>query len=242
MTREEIDKYVSTKNNWNSATKYTAKAKLYTLVDIGFVPNRCFNYLDTRGYSRYSIKTYFIIAGQLDSRFNQFLKDNAALFKNAYQEKTSVISKDTVIRILVEAAEKSPFLHNLIYLMAFGGLRLSEAQSAKYGSIKENGLEIIGKGRKFRTVPVNTKKFLGSLNPSPETCIAGIVNPRPLLSRYNITPHDLRAFYITHVLRNKILDLDEVQKIVGHSSLSTTQKYIRFDLKAASQKLKEAGL
>lgn len=243
MTREQIDDYIKDKTNWSNSTKLTVRSKLYTLSDLGFEPARCFAYLDSRNYSRYAIKTYFILAGQVKSEFSRFLKDNASLFRNAYQDKTDVISHKQLMHLLAEATEISSHTYNLLYLMAFCGLRLSEAQSVKYGDIKEGSyLELLGKGRKFRQIPINTDKLFSPTTPSPEAFIAGPVNPRRLLSRYNITPHSLRAFYITNMVRSKILDMDEVQKVVGHSSLLTTQRYLRTSINDMVAKVKESGI
>jgi len=244
MNREIINDYILQKRNWSDLTKSTARAKLNTLCDIGFIPDKCYTYLNNRDYSRYTIKSYFVIAAGLDVQFSDFLRENSNLFRNAYQSKTDVVKTGTVARILAEATEIDSLTYNLLYLMAFCGLRLSEAESVKWSDVKDQTiLTVIGKGEKYREVPVNQSKLVSPTTPSPEAAIAGKgCKARKLLSRHNLTPHSLRAFYITNCVRSGIFDLDEVQKAVGHSSLMTTQRYLRTDINSMVEKFLRSGL
>ena len=141
-----------------------------------------------------------------------------------------------------------------ILLLLYGcGLRISEALQLNGGDISpeliKNGiLKILGKGRKERLVPV-LKKVSDSIYDYVDSCPFEITEETPLFlgKRGNrlsarivqrlmkkirelldfestITPHSLRHSFATHILENGG-DLRTIQELLGHSSLSTTQRY-----------------
>lgn len=129
------------------------------------------------------------------------------------------------------------------------GLRVSELTGLDVRGLDlEQGLvRVAGKGRKERIVPVGSKActalrdYLDARgNPAQEAPLflnhrGGRLTPRSVernLKRQllqgglikNATPHSLRHSFATHLLDGGA-DLRAIQELLGHASLSTTQRY-----------------
>jgi integrase/recombinase XerC len=129
------------------------------------------------------------------------------------------------------------------------GLRVSELTGLNVGSIDliEGLARVVGKGRKERIVPIGRKakealrRYLEFREaPAGEEALflnyrGGRLTPRSVernLKRQLIkagilkgaTPHALRHSFATHLLDGGA-DLRVIQELLGHASLSTTQKY-----------------
>ncbi len=141
-----------------------------------------------------------------------------------------------------------------LYLLMYGcGLRIAEALSLNVGDIPLNGdaFVIRGKGNKERLVPllpivkraiVSYIKILGKHDENSPLFVGargerinpGVVqrNVRTIRRYLNlpdtVTPHALRHSFATHLLQGGG-DLRTVQELLGHSSLSATQRYTEVD-------------
>jgi len=142
-----------------------------------------------------------------------------------------------------------------LFTLLYGcGLRISEALALNRGDLPAGAatLRVLGKGSKERQVPVlaavhtalaaylgacpfaggrDTPLFLGAkgdrLNPS--VARKQMQTLRSLLGLPDsATPHALRHSFATHLL-GQGADLRAIQELLGHASLSTTQRYTDVD-------------
>jgi len=164
------------------------------------------------------------------------------------------LSEKDAARAIAEAGqEEEPWIAArnaaLLTLLYGTGLRISEALSLKHGDAPlGETLVIVGKGNKERSVPViaavreAVDRYAGVCPFEPGRTGALFVSRRgrpmspreaqALMQRLrgrlglapSATPHALRHSFATHVLQNGG-DLRAVQELLGHASLSTTQKY-----------------
>ncbi len=151
-------------------------------------------------------------------------------------------------------------LRCLLELLYASGLRVSELTGLDLTDIltQERVLRVMGKGRKERWVPYHEaaaqalesylearRAFLAErgLPPSPalflnqrgtrltptsvRTFLARALDQAAV--RAKVSPHALRHSFATHLL-SRGMDLRAIQELLGHASLSTTQRYTHLDL------------
>ncbi len=140
----------------------------------------------------------------------------------------------------------------MIALLYVTGVRREELANIKLGDIdlRQGLIRVIGKGNKERVVPVgettlgDLREYLRKreefaadkasdatalfLNRDGHAIAARSVNRRVKLfgrgEGMDFTPHTLRHSFATHLMENGA-DLMLIKEILGHASLSTTQKY-----------------
>lgn len=149
--------------------------------------------------------------------------------------------------------------HALAMLLYGCGLRVSEALALTLSDITlaSDSLRILGKGKKERQVPllpIIRQAIVAYLAQSPYHA-AKFARPesfpvfvglrgRPLQAAVfqrrvqhlrrayglpeSLTPHALRHAFATHLLSNGA-ELRDIQELLGHESLSTTQRYTHVD-------------
>ena len=164
------------------------------------------------------------------------------------------VSENQIIKVInILKCEKNKFLQlrntALIYMLWGCGLRVSELLSLNNKQINDNYIIIFGKGKKERIVPLlpeikitewiewkhknfnydNDALFISRLGKrlSPRYVQKLIEKLRLQLDLdKNFTPHALRHSFATQLLMNGV-DLRTLQMMLGHSSLSTTQHYLK---------------
>lgn len=137
----------------------------------------------------------------------------------------------------------------LLELLYSSGLRVSELTGLNIGDIDYTAgmVRVLGKGNKERIVPVGSKAlsaisrylaqrdqpgesaplFLGARGAriNRRTVAALVQHWSTLVSTFrSVTPHTLRHTFATHLMEQGA-DLRSIQDLLGHASLSTTQKY-----------------
>ncbi len=140
----------------------------------------------------------------------------------------------------------------LLMLLYGAGLRISEALSLTCDALNNELLTITGKSNKQRVVPL-LPNIRAALQQYLDDCPYAAEPKRPLfvntrgtaLSQTHLqrttrqlrtafglpqtaTPHALRHSFATHILAHGG-DLRTIQELLGHASLSTTQRYTAVD-------------
>ncbi|WP_005031759.1 tyrosine recombinase XerC [Holophaga foetida] len=161
-------------------------------------------------------------------------------------------------------------LRCLLELLYASGLRVSELTGLDLHDLllEQRTLRVWGKGSKERLVPFHQEAeeilrtylgfrgaflaekglppsqalFLnqrgGRLTPtSVRTFLAQVLEHAAL--RAKISPHALRHSFATHLL-NRGMDLRAIQELLGHASLSTTQRYTHLDLEQLAKTYEKA--
>jgi site-specific recombinase XerD len=133
-----------------------------------------------------------------------------------------------------------------ILLMLYSGLRISEAAALLWRDVDLDAAELVvrdGKGGKDRVVPIH-EKLLGELRvvaseSRQSWAVAGKADGSPLTSKsmahlferwlsklgIHITAHQLRHSFATELL-NGGANLRDIQELLGHADLATTQRYL----------------
>ena len=143
----------------------------------------------------------------------------------------------------------------LMTLLYGCGLRINEALSLNIRDLPRDGyLRVLGKGRKERQVPV-LDIVTSTIEAYRASCPFGETPDRPIFLGLRgkrlqqgiaqkdmrdmrrmlglpetATPHALRHSFATHLLQNGA-NLREIQELLGHASLSTTQRYTEINAK-----------
>ncbi|MBW4054129.1 MAG: tyrosine recombinase XerC [Proteobacteria bacterium] len=155
----------------------------------------------------------------------------------------------TLMEAPADEQKNGPRDRAILELLYSSGLRVSELTGLNIGELDVTGglVRVTGKGGKERIVPVGSRAlealqvYLGQRGDAAATgalflntrggrinrrSVARIVDAHvmKIAAFKRISPHTLRHTFATHMLEGGA-DLRAIQELLGHSSLSTTQKY-----------------
>jgi integrase/recombinase XerC len=136
-------------------------------------------------------------------------------------------------------------------LLYASGIRISELCALNIGDVDLDAriVRVMGKGRKERLVPfhdkcqealvkwiaqrpVATALFVGDRGARINARVVRLILAQvgqQLGIRGSVHPHQLRHAFATHLLESGA-DLRAIQEMLGHASISTTQRYTHVDL------------
>jgi integrase/recombinase XerC len=167
----------------------------------------------------------------------------------------TTLTVDEAFRLMESPEEKSRLRDRAILEFLYSsGIRVGELVGLNVNHLDlELGIvKVMGKGRKERIVPVGMKAIealktyleeRGNLDGEEPLFVnlrGGRLTARSigrLVKKYSrqsgisrkVSPHSLRHTFATHLL-DAGADIREIQEMLGHASLSTTQRYIHLSL------------
>jgi integrase/recombinase XerC len=172
----------------------------------------------------------------------------------------SVEDVDTLLESTAGSDDASLRDRALLEVIYSCGLRASECVGMDWIDVNQElgVVRVMGKGNKERIVPVGSRAldalaryrhgwtrkrsdvdavFVNWSGSRLSSRSAGRVLDRRLLESglsARVGPHSLRHSFATHLLESGA-DLRSIQEMLGHASLSTTQKYTHLDMKHLSE-------
>lgn len=245
MLDQMIKDYVDSQVTWTPLTRYVVLKNLIKLSKLVIFGNmsgdELYVKLKKRELNQYTIKQYMILLSNFEkeviktNKIEQFLEKKSHAFRNAYQTKTKRLTDEVFAEMLEKAPNK--FVYNALILMGKAGLRRAEVHKALWSHFEGNNCLVVkGKGGKIRNIPLSksTLKEHGFKEITGELSDAFIYR---FTSRFGFSPHDLRAYFATKTANIPGLNLNDVASVLGHSSVTTTQRYVRADYDKISKAL-----
>ena len=233
----------------------------------GWFFQRIKNNLSQRSNARAlsSIKSFFtfLIKKRL-IKSSVILFINGPKFRNSLPRPLTKNQVNEIFRFVKYEKTKWILIRNLsvIILMWGYGLRIGEVLNLRKKDLSLSGIRIKGKGGKIRVIPM-LEKFIIFIRTLEKECPfvlesdqfffrgkrGGTLQPtiiqklirdirKTLCFSENVTPHSLRHTFASELLEN-FTDLRTIQELLGHSSLSTTQRYTAVSTKRIQNMLEK---
>ena len=190
---------------------------------------------ETRKGMRSSFRSFFAWT----TRSGRTTEDPALALEPIYVPmQVGRIAPDALVKealVLATLPEKA-----MILLGRYAALRLAEITTLHTSQRQGSSLRILGKGERERTVPINDELML-ILRRLEAQVGEGYYFPgrygshmhpqavnKIITRRVGMNPHSLRHAALTAAFRGT-RDIRAVQKLAGHASLLTTQRYLHVD-------------
>ncbi len=232
-TRKDIEKFLSERKNQGSKSRTVARNKV-SIVNL----------------YKFLVMENYISKNPTDNL-------EVIRLKRVLPESLTAEEVDDLLSVHNEKTDKGLRDKAIFELMYSSGLRVSEICSLKIEDIffDEKYLKICGKGKRERIVPIN-EKALDILKRYIQTSRVVMVKGKKTselflnfrgdkISRVgiwkivkeamkksgiekNIYPHTLRHSFATHLIQHGA-DLRSVQRMLGHSDITTTEIYTHVD-------------
>lgn len=160
------------------------------------------------------------------------------------------VKPEEMKRIFAAAKNDYPHMIPVIKVAILTGMRRSELENLKWDDIKDSKIDVLGKGRKLRSIPVckELRSVLDGLKRNGNSHVFTYFNETynkttavpvgfhftKILEKAGLKEKGKRGELCLHALRHTAgtemvaggADLRSVQDIMGHSSLAVTQVYI----------------
>ena len=233
----------------------------------GWFFQRIKNNLSQRSNARAlsSIKSFFtFLTKKRLIKSSVILFINGPKFRNSLPRPLTKNQVNEIFRFVKYEKTKWILIRNLsvIILMWGYGLRIGEVLNLRKKDLSLSGIRIKGKGGKIRVIPM-LEKFIIFIRTLEKECPfvlesdqfffrgkrGGTLQPtiiqklirdirKTLCFSENVTPHSLRHTFASELLEN-FTDLRTIQELLGHSSLSTTQRYTAVSTKRIQNMLEK---
>lgn len=217
MLNQDVADYLAAQRNiWTPSTVKAAASRLkhYSPCQDAL---KVYNRMISEGYSRYYIQIVFISVASLkdwlqaqgranSNPFREFLQTHKHLFRNCYEDNYATITWEEYQEELSKADRQ---MQSVLALLGYAGCRLEEIYTY-------DGTRVLGKGGKHRPVFVPNHIHLEPISLSVDQ----------IRRRLKHNPHAYRKLAADRWLRAGV-DIKTVQKLLGHTSLASTQRYLR---------------
>ena len=233
----------------------------------GWFFQRIKNNLSQRSNARAlsSIKSFFtFLTKKRLIKSSVILFINGPKFRNSLPRPLTKNQVNEIFRFVKYEKTKWILIRNLsVLILMWGyGLRIGEVLNLRKKDLSFSGIRIKGKGGKIRVIPM-LEKFIIFIKTLEKECPfvlesdqfffrgkrGGTLQPtviqklirdirKTLCFSENVTPHSLRHTFASELLEN-FTDLRTIQELLGHSSLSTTQRYTAVSTKRIQNMLEK---